>query len=122
MQKAKEAGKVRMEGKDYVMADGDVVEFRFNVGGYTELNDRRLAGMVTAAGSEPARQALGLRGKPVSPRRCSRDVYLCHQFCGLGAVLFSDVVDVWHRFLEEHPGDVMVVVVQDELAPKGSFR
>ncbi len=24
-------GKVRMEGKDYVMADGDVVEFRFNV-------------------------------------------------------------------------------------------
>jgi len=31
MQKAKESGKVRMEGKDYVMADGDVVEFRFNV-------------------------------------------------------------------------------------------
>ena len=24
-------GKVRMEGKDYVMNDGDVVEFRFNV-------------------------------------------------------------------------------------------
>lgn len=31
MQKAKEAGKVRMEGKEYVMVDGDVVEFRFNV-------------------------------------------------------------------------------------------
>ncbi|HJQ04464.1 MAG TPA: DUF933 domain-containing protein, partial [Nocardioides sp.] len=31
MAKAKDAGKVRMEGKDYVMADGDVVEFRFNV-------------------------------------------------------------------------------------------
>jgi GTP-binding protein YchF len=31
MQKAKEAGRVRIEGKDYVMADGDVVEFRFNV-------------------------------------------------------------------------------------------
>jgi GTP-binding protein YchF len=29
MAKAKAAGKVRMEGKDYVMADGDVVEFRF---------------------------------------------------------------------------------------------
>jgi len=28
---AKAAGKVRIEGKDYVMADGDVVEFRFNV-------------------------------------------------------------------------------------------
>lgn len=31
MSAAKAAGKVRMEGKDYVMADGDVVEFRFNV-------------------------------------------------------------------------------------------
>lgn len=31
MAEAKSAGKVRMEGKDYVMKDGDVVEFRFNV-------------------------------------------------------------------------------------------
>jgi ribosome-binding ATPase YchF (GTP1/OBG family) len=31
MADAKAAGKVRMEGKDYVMKDGDVVEFRFNV-------------------------------------------------------------------------------------------
>lgn len=30
-QKAKEAGKVRTEGKDYIMQPGDVVEFRFNV-------------------------------------------------------------------------------------------
>ena len=28
---AKEAGRLRMEGKDYVMHDGDVVHFRFNV-------------------------------------------------------------------------------------------
>jgi hypothetical protein len=31
MAAARAAGKVRMEGKDYVMRDGDVVEFRFNV-------------------------------------------------------------------------------------------
>ena len=31
MAEAKAKGKVRMEGKDYVMSDGDVVEFRFNV-------------------------------------------------------------------------------------------
>jgi ribosome-binding ATPase YchF (GTP1/OBG family) len=29
MQQARGRGKVRLEGKDYVMADGDVVEFRF---------------------------------------------------------------------------------------------
>lgn len=31
MNAARSAGKVRMEGKDYLMQDGDVVEFRFNV-------------------------------------------------------------------------------------------
>ena len=31
MAEAKSRGRVRMEGKDYVMSDGDVVEFRFNV-------------------------------------------------------------------------------------------
>jgi ribosome-binding ATPase len=31
MSAAKAAGKVRIEGKDYTMQDGDVVEFRFNV-------------------------------------------------------------------------------------------
>jgi ribosome-binding ATPase len=29
--KAKEAGKLRLEGKDYVVSDGDVMHFRFNV-------------------------------------------------------------------------------------------
>ncbi|MDQ3760400.1 MAG: redox-regulated ATPase YchF [Actinomycetota bacterium] len=31
MAQARAAGKVRMEGKNYVMADGDVVDFRFNI-------------------------------------------------------------------------------------------
>ncbi len=31
MAEAKARGKVRIEGKDYIMADGDVTEFRFNV-------------------------------------------------------------------------------------------
>ena len=29
--KARDVGKLRVEGKDYVVADGDVLEFRFNV-------------------------------------------------------------------------------------------
>lgn len=31
MAKAREAGKLRLEGREYVVQDGDVVEFRFNV-------------------------------------------------------------------------------------------
>ena len=30
-QGAKEAGKMRLEGRDYVVRDGDVIYFRFNV-------------------------------------------------------------------------------------------
>ena len=29
--KVKEAGKIRVEGKDYIVQDGDVMHFRFNV-------------------------------------------------------------------------------------------
>jgi ribosome-binding ATPase YchF (GTP1/OBG family) len=29
--KAREAGKLRIEGKEYVVQDGDVIDFRFNV-------------------------------------------------------------------------------------------
>ena len=28
---AREAGKLRLEGRDYVVNDGDVIHFRFNV-------------------------------------------------------------------------------------------
>jgi len=31
MAETKARGKVRMEGKDYIMQNGDVMEFRFNV-------------------------------------------------------------------------------------------
>jgi ribosome-binding ATPase YchF (GTP1/OBG family) len=30
-QRAKEVGKMRLEGKEYVVRDGDVMHFRFNV-------------------------------------------------------------------------------------------
>jgi hypothetical protein len=31
MSVAKERGKVRLEGKEYIVKDGDVIHFRFNV-------------------------------------------------------------------------------------------
>ena len=29
--RCREAGKLRLEGKDYIVADGDIIHFRFNV-------------------------------------------------------------------------------------------
>ena len=84
---------------------------------YTDLTDSRLARLVKAAGDVPAQHALALRAEAGPPAAdAPLDVYLCHQFCELGAVLFSDVVDVMHRFLEANPHEVLVVVIQDELA------
>jgi hypothetical protein len=31
MAKAREKGLIRMEGKDYIMQEGDIVDFKFNV-------------------------------------------------------------------------------------------
>ena len=31
MQAVKEAGRLRLEGKEYMVEDGDIIEFRFNV-------------------------------------------------------------------------------------------
>jgi hypothetical protein len=86
---------------------------------YTELSDRQLTQAVKAIGDKPAQHALRLRKEAGPPDRdAPREVYLCHQFCELGAVLLSDVVETWGRFLEEHPSDVLVVVIQDELPPE----
>jgi hypothetical protein len=83
---------------------------------YTELTDTKIQRLVKAVDDEPAQHALRLRREAGPPAAdAPRDVYLCHQFCELGAVLFSDVVDELRSFLEEHPGEVVVVVIQDEL-------
>jgi hypothetical protein len=83
---------------------------------YTDVSDRRLAQLVKAAGDEPAQQALRLRAEAGPPAAdAPREVYLCHQFCELGAVPFSDEVDVLRSFLATHTGEVVMVVIQDEL-------
>ena len=43
-------------------------------------------------------------------------------FLSCMALVMVPVVDVWHRFLDRHPAEVMVVVIQAELAAKSSFR
>jgi len=42
-QSAREAGKMQLEGKDYVVTGGDVMHFRFNVQGSVQTNSDRSA-------------------------------------------------------------------------------
>jgi hypothetical protein len=88
--------------------EGDIV--------YTDLDRGRLETAVKAARSEASARALELRelaGPP--PDDAPSDVYLCHDFCELGAIRFADVVDEIDRFLQDHGGEVLVMIIQDEM-------
>ena len=83
---------------------------------YTDVSDKRLGTLANAVGDEDVQHALRLRaeaGRP--PSDAPRDVYLCHSYCELGAVLFSDTVEVLRHFLEENGDAVLVMIIQDEL-------
>ena len=72
--------------------------------------------IAAATTPELAQQALQFRalvGPP--PENARDDVYLCHNFCELGAVKLSDEIAVIRRFLERNPNEVLLIVVQDEL-------
>ena len=45
-----------------------------------------------------------------------RGVYLCHNYCELGAVKMVDEMQSVRRFLESNPGEVVMIVVQDAVS------
>jgi hypothetical protein len=46
------------------------------------------------------------------------DVYLCHTFCELGGVPLSTVAADVRSFLDDHPHDVLVFVIEDYVTPE----
>jgi hypothetical protein len=61
------------------------------------------------------RARLGFRGEG------ERGLYLCHTFCELGATPLDVVLDQLHEFLVANPGEVVVVINQDEGVPAADF-
>jgi hypothetical protein len=43
-----------------------------------------------------------------------RGLYLCHAFCEIGATPFVDELVRVRQFLEAHPGEVIMLIIQDE--------
>jgi hypothetical protein len=67
----------------------------------------------------PELLALGERlhdrlGPPTASNRS--EAFLCHVFCELGAVPMVSELRVMRRFLERHPNEVLVIVIEDHLA------
>jgi hypothetical protein len=50
-------------------------------------------------------------------RDAQYDVYLCHVFCEIGAVRMIDGMRAVRGFLDTHPRDVLVVVIEDYVPP-----
>ncbi len=44
-------------------------------------------------------------------------IYLCHNYCELGAISFASVLADVKKFVETHPDDVVLIVVQDATTP-----
>jgi hypothetical protein len=64
---------------------------------------------------EPAVKAAERLRARIGPQGTGRrDIYLCHGFCELGAVTLASSLSDIRSFLVSHPGEVLIMVIQDE--------
>jgi hypothetical protein len=67
------------------------------------------------AAARTARQLHRRLGAP--PAGTKYEVYLCHVFCEIGAVRMVREMKVIRRFLDAHPREVLVMVIEDHVPP-----
>lgn len=60
-------------------------------------------------------QQLAASAPPIA--NAKREIYLCHNFCELGAVKFSSVLGEIKKFVDTHPDDVVMTIIQDATTP-----
>ena len=85
----------------------------------TEL-DSTAGGMAKyekAVGAEGMDAALKIRDRLAGLETGKRDVYMCHGFCELGALRLVPVLADVRDFLVANPGEVLIIVIQDEGVP-----
>jgi hypothetical protein len=81
------------------------------------LTDRVAGSQVAPPGEvvdpEVAARAAQLAARAPKAADAQRDIYLCHNYCELGAVRFSTVLGDVKPFVESHPDDVVILDIQD---------
>ena len=70
-----------------------------------------------AGDSASAERASRLAARAQRAADARRDIYLCHNHCELGAVVFSSVLQDVSTFLDTHPDEVVMLVIQDGTSP-----
>jgi len=86
-------------------------------GVYTDLpttveQRRELPGPLLAVGRRLHRQL-----RP-SVRDQEPTVFLCHTLCELGALPMSEYLDTLRTFLDEHPNEVVMIIIEDYVPPE----
>lgn len=64
-----------------------------------------------------AERAARLAARAPRAADAKRAIYLCHNYCELGAVPFSTVLGDFKTFLDTHPDDVVMTIIQDATTP-----
>jgi hypothetical protein len=75
-----------------------------------------------ALGSEGLEAAMRIRARLVGADEGSRGLYLCHGFCEIGAYELVPTLREIRDFLLQHPGEVLLIVVEDYVAPEDLAR
>ena len=86
----------------------------------TDLSGKRPSAEVLehALGREGLEAAMRIRERLVGPDEGSRGLYLCHGFCEIGAYELVPTLREIRTFLLQHPGEVLLVVVEDYVTPE----
>jgi len=71
-----------------------------------------------AVGREGVEAAIRIRDRLVGADEGRRKLFLCHGFCELGASELVPALRAMREFFVKHPGEVVIVVVEDYVAPE----
>ena len=70
-----------------------------------------------AVGKEGLDAAMRIRDRLAGQAEGPRGLYLCHGFCELGATPLGEALERVHEFLVQNPNEVLVLVIEDYVAP-----
>jgi hypothetical protein len=73
-------------------------------------------------GEEGLEAAMRIRSRLVGADEGRRELYLCHGFCEIGAYPLAPALGEIRSFLLQHPGEVLLMVVEDYVTPEDLAR
>ena len=80
----------------------------------TDLQGHSLAARAGDLADSVVATAERLRTRIAAAPEGKREIFLCHTFCELGATRGLDALRAVHRFLVQHPDEVVLLSIQDE--------